>query len=194
MTDALLFVILHLFWVPVNLNCLNNKPMTTEQVEQALFFYCEHVKNIVVNRVQPRYKFLQFEADFISITKSGYASGFEIKISRGDFRKDLKKAHFKAVLENKQKGLERYYYRYKYFYYVVPEKLIPLAEELLPEEFVIVAIVYHEKFDRVSFRNHRVGKKLFNHKWSLEDLLHLAHLGCMILHRSVNHKVQNIKL
>lgn len=167
--------------------------MTTKQIEHSLFFYCEHHRNIVVNRVQPRYKFLTFENDFISLTRSGYATGFEIKISKGDLRKDLYKSHLSSVIKDSKKGLEKYYYRYKYFYYVVPKSLLEMAVKIIPEEFGILYCTEEGKDNdgRYLFYCHRPSSKLFNHKWNVEDLLHLAHLGCMRLHRTVTSVLEN---
>lgn len=53
---------------------------------------------------------LDYEADFVVLSKSGYLTEVEIKRSFADFKADFKKAH--------KHDDERVYY----FYYCVPEK------------------------------------------------------------------------
>lgn len=61
------------------------------------------------------------EADLISVTKAGYISEYEIKISRADFKADLKKRkhHF---FEKNNRCFQRY------FWFVTPDGLVKPEE------------------------------------------------------------------
>jgi len=69
------------------------------------------------------WSWLNWEADAISITGSGYVHEYEIKISLQDFRKDF--------LKRKHLTLRRQYMRRtgvpNYFWYVAPLKAIPIC-------------------------------------------------------------------
>jgi len=79
--------------------------------------------NIRVNTVVPNVSWgLNIhECDILSLTKTGYATEIEIKVSKADLLKDFKKPH--NHISNK----------IKYFYYAVPKKLQEIALETIPE-------------------------------------------------------------
>ena len=64
------------------------------------------------------WSFLEWEADLICVSKSGYITEIEIKISKADLLKDQEKYKF----QNRQLKSWEYI---KEFYYCVPEKLLP---------------------------------------------------------------------
>ncbi len=71
---------------------------------------------------------LGYEADLLVISKSGYASEIEIKISVADFKKDLQKEKF-TYPPRRDKWLNRI----KQFYYAFPaelkDKILPLVPD-----------------------------------------------------------------
>lgn len=69
----------------------------------------------------------EYLADFVSVTDAGYATEYEVKVSRADWRADLKKPKWEF-------GLPSYISR---FIYVVPQKLG------IPEWVPSVAGVWH---------------------------------------------------
>ena len=79
--------------------------------------------NIRINTVVPNVSWgLNIhECDILSLTKTGYATEIEIKVSKADLLKDFKKPH--NHISNK----------IKYFYYAVPRKLQEIALETIPE-------------------------------------------------------------
>lgn len=99
---------------------------------------------------------LNYEADFIAITPSGYAAEVEIKISVSDLRADAKKAKWRD-------GLDK---RIKRFYYAVPKEMVPEAMATDPR-FGIISVYtvdgpyhhfdYYAKIERkaVDLRGHR---------------------------------------
>lgn len=83
------------------------------------------------NKVFPNIFIEGFEADVIEITKAGYATEYEVKISRADFFNDAKKRldFYKGKAVNKSKfELLQKGDRVNYFYYVVPHGLVSVEE------------------------------------------------------------------
>jgi len=64
----------------------------------------------------------EWESDFLSVTRAAFVHEYEIKISRSDFRLDLKK-HRHDVLTSKAECE-----RPNFFWYVAPENIIPIRE------------------------------------------------------------------
>jgi len=80
--------------------------------------------------VLPNYFMGKYEADVICIKTSGYAYEYEIKISRSDFKNDLKKGFvgYFSGRENKHDLLCRGELKINKFFFVVPDKLIDVSE------------------------------------------------------------------
>jgi hypothetical protein len=71
------------------------------------------------------------ECDVLSVSKSDYIYEYEIKISRGDYKKDfIKEKHTNIIKENYTKTVknELVYLLPNYFSYVVPNGLISVDE------------------------------------------------------------------
>ena len=80
---------------------------------------------------------MPWECDVLSITKSGYATEYEIKISRSDFKADFKKPKHRGF----EKGIGGMICR---FWYVVPNGMITADE--VPE---YAGLMYcHKKGDK----------------------------------------------
>lgn len=75
-----------------------------------------------------------WESDYLTITRSGYAYECEIKISRSDFFNDAKKLNKHLILEGKKEKPEP-----NYFYYAVPKDLIKVEE--VPEYAGLIYII-----------------------------------------------------
>ncbi|ATI17470.1 hypothetical protein AP1_0043 [Aeromonas phage AP1] len=120
------------------------------------------------------------EADLLAFRKSGFRDEFEIKISRADFKNDVKKMvkiwperdngrRYKADLEEmtKYEALEKGRLL-NYFWYIVPHGLIT------PEEIPTFAgLMYIETVNRhnqkYQFRVIKDAKRLHGNKSSQED-------------------------
>lgn len=111
---------------------------------------------------------LNYEADLVIITKSGYLTEVEIKRSWEDFKADFKKGH------------EHDDPRVYYFHYCVPESICGRVVEFLQEKYGAgrpsVLCVSEDGYIRHYDGGvaHRGGRKLF-----LEEQLTAARLGCM---------------
>lgn len=123
-----------------------------------------------------------FETDMLHITKNGYATGFEIKISLSDLKADLKKPQIEdlnRVLHNGKSGLEVFYKEFKYFYYAVPESLLDKTIALIDPRFGIVSVKKNEYSGHHYCIISRKPQLLFNVKWSEKEMLRIAKLGAM---------------
>lgn len=121
---------------------------------------------------------LPYEADFISINRSGYMTEVEIKRSFEDFKKDFNKSH--------SHDDERVYY----FYYCVPEVIYDKVIEFLDEKYeskpnyLKPAVLYYD--EKLGIHNTGYGFKDAMHKDGvryrklfLEEQLTVARLGTL---------------
>lgn len=102
--------------------------------------FCNFIlKDKSANKIFPNIFFDNYEADLLEITKSGYSYEYEVKISRSDFKNDVKKScgwilnestNFKKVDKLKIDEIKEGR-RTNYFYYLVPKNLIQVDE--IPE-------------------------------------------------------------
>lgn len=140
-------------------------------------------QNLIVPNVTNMMMLVPFETDMLVLTKSGYAYGFEIKVSKSDLKADFKKPqHTRFNVPHPstgKKGLERYYSKFKHFYYAVPEQLKECALELIPD-FCGLWVLKKEQYPvPPNFYLAREAKKLFDYKWSEKQRNELARLGTM---------------
>lgn len=77
------------------------------------------------------------EADLITVSPSGYLEEFEIKVSRGDFKADLKKERKHYFFHNTEKIPSTKQVPNK-FWYLLPEQLVSLEE--IPEYAGLISI------------------------------------------------------
>ena len=132
--------------------------------------------NVRVNLIVPNVSWglLDYEADIVSLTKAGYATEVEIKVSKSDLRADFKK------LIQHDSNL------FKYFYYAVPDDMRDFALSIIPESAGLL-VVYRNKKTRYDNRDFAVitvrsPKINPNHvRWCDKDRMKLAELGCMRL-------------
>lgn len=147
--------------------------MTTLEMEIAVMYYCDIRRNIVVPNVsfgitrrkddngRRMYEALH-ECDVLKLTPSGYATEYEIKISKSDFKADLKKKHGHNSKFIKQ------------LYYVVPYEMLEFAKENLPENSGLYYVKNKRMYSAVKAPNR---KQAF--KWRDEEIHKLARLGTM---------------
>jgi hypothetical protein len=137
-------------------------------------------QNLIVPNVTDMSWLVAFETDMLVLTPSGYAHGFEIKISKSDLLADFKKKqhiNIDKTLSNGKKGMDHYFGKFKYFSYVVPEFLKEDALNTIPKFCgLYVCIDYNT---RHIIKEIRSPKKLYNYKWSYEQKYQLARLGAM---------------
>lgn len=171
--------------------------MNTLQMEVALMRYFDVLKTIIVPCVQGSYNMFKFEVDLVSITKSGYATGVEIKVSKSDLKNDLKKRH---IIESQnplfrsydgESGMEYFYGGFKYFYYAVPEKLKDESLKQINPNLGLLIIKKHPTLENYFLvKIERESKVLSKRKLTIEEQLKIARLGCI---RILKYKSQKLK-
>ncbi len=147
--------------------------LNTLQMEIALMKECNFRQNIVVSNVSfgiVRYFYNEgkrcydelHECDILKVTLTGYATEFEIKVSKSDFKADAKKKHSHDSKFIKQ------------LYYAIPFEMLDFAKENLPYNSGLVYV----KNNKVIYDiNAPVRNDAF--KWTQDELFKLARLGTM---------------
>ena len=107
--------------------------ITTLEMECALATWFNSRLNLIVPNVH--WGMNMHECDLLIVSKAGYCTEVEIKISRADLRADLKKWHGHRSP------------RIKYLYFAVPEKLEAAALELAPARAGIITVAPKEPGD-----------------------------------------------
>lgn len=147
-------------------------------IELAIMRRFEYVRNIIVPNVN---SLLMFEADMLILTPSGYATGFEIKVSLSDLKADFKKKqhiNMNDIFYQSMTRKEWFFKKFKYFNYAVPESLQNAALELIPD-FCGLWVMSEDK----GFSMVKEPKVLFDYKWSDREMLKLAWHGTMRLYK-----------
>lgn len=118
--------------------------MKTADILSSLFLtYVYDKKSLCV--ANSYYWSKDFETDFLAVTKAGYASEFEVKVSKTDFKKDFEKKRLdrgRSFFDKEaREWKEKYDYKHdllkegksglKHFYFCTPAGLVP--EEDIPE-------------------------------------------------------------
>jgi hypothetical protein len=126
--------------------------------------YKYHV-NLIVPGITAMMELMDFEVDMFVLTKSDLGYGFEIKVTRADLLRELKKIHY----------FKREYYRkFRFFFYVVPAKLEELAHEIVPEFCGIWVVDDQRKMKLV-----RKPTVLSRNRWTAGERYEIARLGAM---------------
>jgi len=138
--------------------------MKSLEIEIALMEHLGVRQNTIVPNVS--WSFLNYEADLVMLTGSGYATEIEIKVSKSDLKRDKEKRHYH----------DSDYF--KYLYFAVPEKLTEFALTKIPERAGLYKVIdngYRYFVEQVKSpilnKNHK--------KWSPKERLRFAELGCM---------------
>jgi hypothetical protein len=161
--------------------------MTTLRMEIALMVYFDIRKNLVIPNVTRMSGLAAFETDMLVLSKSGFATGVEIKVSKSDLKNDIKKRQWRKWDDGswQQKNhYKSYFGTLKYFYYAVPVSLVEAVVDQVPPWCGILIIddntVYSNNVSRVDYvKVHREPVKLFDTKWSEEKKYKLARLGAL---------------
>ena len=155
---------------------------TCLDIEIAIFRKYDIRRSLIVPNVSNQMGLVAFETDMLVLSEAGYAHGFEIKTSKSDLKADFKKPQhqkFNDFFKNGKTGLERFYGKFKYFSYAVPEQLREPALELIPQ-FCGLYVFNKKEFPETStFSEARAPKKLFSYQWTLAQKYELARLGTM---------------
>lgn len=142
--------------------------MKVLEMEVAIMKHCRPRVNLTVPNVS--WGMDLHECDVLSLTKSGYATEFEIKVSAYDLKKDALKRH-----GHRSKKI-------KFLYFVVPEKLMDLALEFAPVRAGVMLIM-HKQYPTYNTTYVKIIRKARANpqatKWSEKQRLQLARLGAL---------------
>lgn len=156
--------------------------MTTLELELAVFNQINIRQNLAVTNVSWGIPGLH-ECDILELSTSGYATEYELKISRSDLLKDKEKGH----------NHESNYI--KYLYFVVPKHLKEIALNEIPERSGLMVVDEEiNPYSKKKFYYHKIIKQPEPNdncvKWSEKERYQLARLGTMRI-RSLKDKLVN---
>jgi hypothetical protein len=147
--------------------------MRTLDIEIAIMQYLNPMRNLIVPNASWGVRL--HECDLLSLSKSGYATEIEIKISKSDLLKDKIKKH--NHLSNYIKKL----------YFAVPEKLKEIALKEIPERagLIIIKNNYKDYINRYGcawkyievIRECKINKNAIS--WHISHKFQLARLGAI---------------
>lgn len=108
------------------------------------------------------------ECDLLILSKAGYATEIEIKVSRSDLKKDAGKGHG----HNSNK--------IKYLYFAIPSKLLTEIE-FIPTRAGIIVINPFDKREQGFYAvvHRHPEENIHAQKWSEAERVNLGRLGCM---------------
>jgi hypothetical protein len=174
-------------------------PVSCLDVEVGLLKHFNFRQNIIVTNVTDASFLVPFETDMVVLTKSGFAYGIEIKVSKSDLKADLKKRQFTSfdTAREGKKGVDRWYSRFKYFYYAVPSHLVEDAKSLVPPFCGVLSIrklKYPESWlpELIYYKvtEERSAERIPSERWTDEQKMKLAHLGAMRIYSLKNRQIQ----
>lgn len=151
------------------------KKLTTLEMEIALANYLNPRVNLIVPNVS--WGFFNHECDILAVSKSGYATEYEIKISKADLLKDKKKEH------------KHEDHRIKALYFAIPAYLQDCIEHIPERAGIVIAEEYEKRFhvngipvrkNTLKFRLVRQATDSPNpYKFTDADKFQIARLGAM---------------
>jgi len=135
--------------------------LTERSIQTVVYRYCAFMKSHRI--VVPNSCLFAWEADMLSVTRSGRIHEFEIKVTRSDFAADKKKKRSKLLLDPfvTNWGTRSEVSRPNFFHYVVPEKMV--AADEVPEYAGLMYIREESRFPVV------VKDPRLLHKGKIED-------------------------
>lgn len=150
--------------------------MTTIEMEVILMKYFNFLTNTIVPNVTRNSGLVKFETDLLVLSKSNYATGVEIKISKADLLNDLKKAQYGTPsTKGEVEWLKKYWYsEFKHFYYAVPSDLVEIADKTIHPFCGLISISENKKVSII-----RKPKLIKNYRWTDKEKDKLVRLGCL---------------
>jgi len=143
-----------------------SKSLTTKEIEYCVAKIFSINKNIIVPNIS--YGAHVHECDMFILNKFGYVTEVEIKISLSDLKKDLEKKH-----HHESNRIER-------LFFAIPAWMKEY-KDLIPSQAGIILIydIYESK-SKGNYEYLRLPKPNKNaHKFTLEEQLNVARLGCL---------------
>lgn len=159
--------------------------MKTIEMEYYLAKTFDWRKNVIVPRVG--WGMGLHECDLLILSKLGYATEIEIKISKQDLKQDLKKEHKHIDVDWYGKNNDKI----RFLYFAIPNKL-ENSINLIPENAGILIVNEGEEFNIYNrVKKLREAPKKSDYKFTEQERFNIARLGTM---RIWNLKDKIIKL
>ncbi len=146
--------------------------LTAKDIEISVAKYLDPGTNLIVPNAS--WGLGLHECDLLVISKAGYASEVEIKVSRGDLIRDKEKRHGHASD------------RIKCLWFAIPESLVPHIEHVPAAAGVLMVR------ENGICRTLRKPEKRLAKKWTPEEMYHAAHLAALRIW-SLKIKIQRMK-
>lgn len=160
---------------------MGKSKVTTLDMELTLSLYFKYLRNLVVPNVS--WGMGLHECDLLVVTKAGYATEVEIKISKADLVKDKKKYH------NHDSD------KIKYLYFAIPDYLQEYIEHI-PKRAGIIVVGTNKDGSlnkRASGCNViRKAEVYSDYKFSAQEMYKVARLGALRIW-SLKTKIQKLK-
>ena len=138
--------------------------MKAEDVELAVVGLLGYRQNLIVPNVSWGFGYLNYEADLVVVTKSGYAKEIEIKVSKGDLIKDKEKKH------------GHNYRQFKELWFAFPEILLAYKKHI-PERAGIYVVTQEDGYCSAVLE--RKAKRTNAEPITQKDRLELTRLGAL---------------
>ncbi len=156
---------------------------TTIEIELALSKHFDIRRNTIVPNIS--WGLGLHECDILMLSKSGYATEIEIKVSRSDLKKDKEKRHNHSSSKIKN------------FWFAIPEKLgVEFALSHIPERAGLIVVTTH---GQCMFHKEPIVNKSAR-KFNEQEVLKMAQLGAMRIWGlkskvvDKNNQIKNLKL
>jgi len=143
--------------------------ITTLEIEARLAGHFNYRQNLIVPNIS--WGMNIHECDLLIVTKSGYATEVEIKISKGDLKKDAEKKH----------NHEDRYNRIRRLYFAIPESLTDCIE-FIPERAGIIVLSRGKNYGEDYLYCRVLREARVNNtckKFTDEERFNVARLGTM---------------
>ena len=141
---------------------LKTKKLSTAEIEIAVANFLNYRVNLIVPNIWWGLNFC-YELDLISVSKAGYATEVEIKVSLSDLKKNKLKKEWAHCDK-----------RIKYLFFAIPDYLYDKAVEHIPENAGILTVNQNLKVDIK-----KVAKQNKALKLTQKEILKLQHLSAM---------------
>lgn len=143
--------------------------LTTPELELAVMDAYDIRKNTIIANVQSGMGVK--ECDLLMLRPTGYATEFELKLTKGDLMKDFNKTdgHVSELI--------------KETFFVMPMNVVSTAIQVLPKNFGVIGVKRDKDFNPVMEQIRDAQSNPNARKWTDEERMQFLRLGCMRLYK-----------
>lgn len=137
--------------------------MNSSEIELQIADYFGIRQNVIIPNVS--WGFVNHECDLLVLSKAGYATEIEIKISAADLKNDLKKRHL------------HFSDKIKYLYFAIPHTLLKYISFIPLHAGILV--VYPESYKKRVFCLAKPEANRKSRPLNEKDIIQITRLGCI---------------